>query len=254
MNALIVGTNKQPIIQNLPDAFLLIDDGELIDAVELPKRRAVTIFDPLVHAFNPLKGMTYRRARDFINVLDAVFPEGDSTLTRKNSNFVLLEALLNKPKRLDTLIPAKSDSAYVDARQKIQTLLFSPILKNVLTRPTNISFKGIILAKLNRAELGDFDCFVLANLLISQYKGQIVIPDLGFYACTPHSELLRQNRLIAGINSFDEVPKLKQTLLLVPDKTASRCNADDAKLLALYEGLLPGTNIYNEFIQRSIGG
>lgn len=167
MNALIVGTKKQPIIQNLPDAFLLIDDGELIDAVELPKRRTVTIFDPLVHAFNPLKGMNYRRARDFIAVLDAVFPEGESTLTRKNSNFVLLEALLNKPKRLDTLIPAKSDSAYVDARQKIQTLLFSPTLKNVLTRPTNISFKGIMLAKLNRAELGDFDCFVLANLLIS---------------------------------------------------------------------------------------
>lgn len=254
MNALIVGTNKQPILQNLPDAFLLIDDGDLIDAIDLPARRAVTNFDPANHSFDPLKGMTYRRARDFINVLDAVFPEGESTLTRKNANFVLLEALLNKPKHLDVLIPAKSDGAYVDARQKIQTLLLSPILKNVLTRPTNISFKGIILAKLNRAELGDFDCFVLANLLISQYKGTVVIPDFGFYACPSHSDLLRQDRLVAGINSFDEVPKHKHNLLLVPNKTASRCNADDAKLLALYEGLLPGTNAYNDFVQRCIGG
>jgi hypothetical protein len=254
MNALIVGTNKDPILDHLPDTFLLIDDGPLIDAINIPPRRAVTIFDPAIHSFDPLKGMTYRRARDFIAVLDAVFPEGESTLTRKNANFVMLDALLKKPKRLDALIPAKADSAYVDARQKIQTLLFSPILKNVLTRPTNISFKGIVLAKLNRAEHGDFDCFVLANLLIAQYKASVVIPDFGFYACPPHHDLLRQGRLIAGINSFDEVPSFKQTLLLLQNKTASRCSADDAKQLALYEGLLPGTNAYNDFIANCIGG
>jgi hypothetical protein len=254
MNILIVGTNKQPIVRTLPDTFLLIDDGPLIDAIELPERRAVTFFDPTRHSFNPLKGMTYRRARDFIAVLNAVFPEGDTTLTRKNSNFVMLEALLNKPQRLETLIAAKSDSAYVDARQKIQTLLFSPVLKNVLTRPTNISFKGILFAKLDRAALGDFDCFVLANLLIAQYPGTVVIPDFGFYASPPHSDLLRQGRLIAGINSFDEVPQFKHTLLLAPTKIPSRCNAEDAKILALYQGLLPGTNIYNDFIQICIGG
>lgn len=254
MNVLIVGTNKQPILDNLPDNFLLIDDGALIDALEIPPRRAVTIFDPTVHSFDPLKGMTYARARDFLAVIDAVFPEGDSTLTRKNANFVMLEALLNKPKKLETLIPVKSDSAYVDARQKIQTILFSPLLKNVLTRPTNISFKGIILAKLDRAIYGEFDCFVLANFLISLYPGTVVIPDFGFYACAPHRNLLRQNRLIVGINSFDEVPDFKQILLLERNKIASRCNVEDAKLFALYEGLMPGTIIYNDYIQNCIGG
>jgi hypothetical protein len=252
MNALIVGSNKMPILRQLPDTFLLIDDGALIDAVELPPRRAVTLFDPAIHSFNPLKGMTYRRAREFIAVLDAVFPEGESTLTRKNANFVILSALMAQPQSLDSLIPIKADNAYVDARQKIQTLLFSPVLRSVLTRPTNVSFKGIMLARLNRAELGEFDCFVLANLLISQYPDDI--PDFGFYSCSSHSDLLRQGRLIAGINAFDEVPTFKHTLLLAPTKIASRCNAEDAKILALYQGLLPGTNIYNDFIAICIGG
>ena len=254
MNALIVGTNKRPILEYLPETFLLIDDGPLIDTLTIPPRRAVTIFDPRIHCFNPLKGMAYRRARDFIAVLDAVFPEGESTLTRKNANFVMLEALLNNPKRLDTLIPAKSDSANVDARQKIQTLLFSPVLRKVLTGPTNISFKGIVLAKLDRAELGDFDCFVLANLLISQYKNTVVIPDFGFYAQPSHSDLLRQNRLVAGINSFDEVPSFKHTLLLVDKKIPSHCTPDDARLLAQYTGLVPNSNGYNAFIEICIGG
>lgn len=254
MNALIVGSDKSPILNILPDAFLLIDDGALIDAVEMPPRRAVTLFDPALHSFNPLAGMTYARARDFIAVMDAVFPEGESTLTRKNANFVMLTALMNAPGNLDTLIPAKPDNAHIEARQKIQTLLFSPVLKAVLTRPTNISFKHTILARLNRAELGEFDCFVLANLLIAQYPGPVVLPDFGFYACPPHRDLLRQGRLIAGINAFDEVPKFKHTLLLAPTKIPSRCNAEDAKVLALYQGLLPGTNIYNDFIQICIGG
>jgi len=254
MDALIVGSNKQPILDYLPDTFLLIDDGALIDAVIIPPRRAVTIFDPKIHSFNPLKGMSYRRARDFITILNAVFPEGESTLTRKNANFVLLEALLNSPKSLDSLVPAKSDGAYVDARQQIQTLLFSPILKNVLTRPTNISFKGIVLAKLDRAALGEFDCFVLANLLISQYKGMVVLPDFGFYACPPHNDLLRQRRLIAGINSFDEVPRFKQNLLLIDTKIPSHCTPEDAKLLAQYTGLMPSSNAYNAFIESCIGG
>jgi hypothetical protein len=254
MDALIVGSNKKPILDHLPDTFLLIDDGPLIDALTIPARRKVTVFDPRVHSFNPLKGMTYARARDFIKILNAVFPEGESTLTRKNANFVLLEALLNNPKRLDTLIPAKADASFVDARQQIQTILFSPTLKNVLTRPTNISFKGIILAKLDRAELGEFDCFVLANLLISQYKGHVVIPDFGFYACAPHADILRQSRLTAGINSFDEVPRFKQNLLLIDKKIPSHCTPEDAKLLAQYTGMMPSSNAYNAFIEICIGG
>lgn len=250
MNRLIVGFDQTPLLDQLSHPFLLIDDGPLIDRLELPKRRAVTHFDTSLHAFNPLKDMNYRRARDFLHVLDAVFPEGENTLTRRYSNFQLLTALLAKPRSLARLIPRTKETE--DAWQKIQTLLLSPVLERVLERPTNLSFKGTIIAPLNRAELGDFDCFVLGNLLISQYRGTVVVPDFGFFACAMHRTLIRQDRLIAGIRSFDDVPLLRNELLSIADKTGSHCTPDDAELLALYAGIARGTVAHADFIQRAI--
>lgn len=247
MNLLLVGRDK--VLPPLDPPFLLIDDE--ID-LPIPKNRKVTVLDFTKHSFNPLRGMDYKKAREFISVLDAVFPEGENTLTKKTSNFVLLNALLSKTTRLDKLIrPNKKDASVTDAYQKIQTLLFSPVLDRVLCRPTNFSFDGTILARLNRAELGDFDCFVLGNLLISQYKGQVVIPDFGFYGEKHHTALIRQNRLIAGVNYLDESP-LKSELLLM-DKLGQHCLLDDAKVLADYAGIARDTNAYNEFVQRSMG-
>jgi hypothetical protein len=250
MNALIVGSNKTPILQHVPDRYLFIDDGPLIDALDLPTRRTVTVLDFTKHSFNPLNDMTYSKAREFVSALDAVFPEGENTLTSRNSRFILLKALLDNPKRLDKLIEESKET--MDAYQKIETLLLSPVLKNVLNRPTNFSFKGTIIARLNRAELGDFDCFVLGNLLISQYAGTVVIPDFGFYACPFHMKLIRQNRLVAGVTSFDEVSKLRSQLLLIETKFGSHCTPDDAETLALYAGIAPDTNAYSDFIHANI--
>lgn len=256
MNLLIVGTNKtKTILEHLPNSFLLIDDGEIIDAIEIPKRRKVTRFDFTKHSFNPLKNLDYQKAREFISILDAVFPEGANTLTKKNSNFILLNALLDKPKTLSSLFPRaiKSDPAQTDAYQKIQTLLLSPVLNDILCKSkTLFSLNGILLARLDRAELGDFDCFVLANLLISQYRGTVVIPDFGFYGRAHHTRLIRQNRLIAGINFFDEVPDLHNDLLLIGKKIGKHTTAEDAAILALYAGKTPNTNAHTEFIQTSI--
>ncbi len=255
MNALIVGSDKTPILRYLPSRFLLIDDGPLIDRITLPARRALTVFDVAKHAFNPLRAMDYRKAREFIDVLDGTFPEGENTLTRKNSNFVLLNALLSGQRRLDTLThpcAGASKEGFLDASQKIQTLLLSPVLKRVLTGPTNFSFKGTIFARLNRAELGDFDCFILANLLVSQYQGTVVIPDFGFYACPFHVSLIRQQRLVAGINSFSDIPTLKHHLMLIDTKIGSHCTPDDAEILALYAGIPRDTNAYSDFIQARI--
>ena len=253
MNKLIVGTDKTKILEHLPDSFLLIDDGEIIDALSIPKRRKVTRFSPEKSSFNPLKGMGYRKAREFIAVLDAVFPEGESTLTKKASNFTLLNALLDKPTRLDKLIPRPGkDPGQIDAYQKIQTLLLSPVLEPVLCRPTNFPFDGILLARLDRAKLGDFDCFVFANLLIAQYKGAVVIPDFGFYACDFHTSLIRQNRLIACVNFLDEAPEFRNQLLLIDQKIGRHCTAEDAKALASYAGLTPNTNAFNESVQESM--
>lgn len=257
MNRLIVGADKSPLLERLPERFLFIDDGPLIDRLTLPKRRSVTVFDPDQHAFNPLKDMTYRKARDFMAVLDAVFPEGSETLTRRYSNFVLLKALQACPEKLDRLIPepSKKDTAALDAYQKIQTLLLSPVLERVLNRPTNMSFKGTIIARLDRAALGDFDCFVLGNLLISLFDGVVVVPDFGFYAHRGHSNLIRQEQLVAGIRSFEELPAFRHILLAIENKVASRCTMDDAQVFASYQcKALPNTDTYKDFIDACIRG
>lgn len=251
MNTLIVGRDKTPVLSTLPDTFLLIDDGELIDQLELPGRRKVLVFDVAKHSFNPLRKINYFRAREIVSIFNSIFPEGEDTLTKATFNFQLLEALSHNPKRLATLIPDTNDTEY--AYQKIQTLLLSPVLNDVLCRPTNVSFTGIILARLDRAKLGDFDCFVLANLLIQQYRGQIVIPHFDFYAAPHHMALIRQNRLIAGVTVLNRLPEIIRTeVLLVSDKTGSRSTADDAETLARYSGIAPGTNAYADFIQRCL--
>ena len=43
MNALIVGTNKNPVLEYLPETFLLIDDGPLIDTLKIPPRIPETV-------------------------------------------------------------------------------------------------------------------------------------------------------------------------------------------------------------------
>lgn len=253
MNVLVIGRDKTAILDHLPKGpFLIIDDGPIIDALTLPSRRSVSVFDPSKHSFNPLKDMSYTKARDFIAVLDAVFPEGESTLTKRYANFQLLSALLSGKRRLNGLIPNTKDTA--DAYQKVQTLLLSPVLERVLNRPTNLSFRGTILARLDRAVLGDFDCFVLGNLLASQYRGPVVIPDFGFYACKPHLALIRQNRLIAGVHTFEEVPAFKNDLILMEKKVPGGTTPKDAELLALYAGYLPGTNAYHDFIESCLSG
>ncbi|MBV9570749.1 MAG: hypothetical protein JO056_05870 [Alphaproteobacteria bacterium] len=250
---LLVGTNKLPILDHLPNTYLLIDDGPIIDSLTVPQRRKIIRFDYNVHRLNPLKGINYRRARDFIGLLDAVFPEGENTITKKNANFVLLKALLSDPERLDRLVYPSTEPAEQDAYQKIQTLLLSPVLNNVLCGPTNFPMKGILIARLNRAELGDFDCFVLGNLLMQFYPGHVVIPDFGFYAVPSHADLIRQGRLTAGLNFLNEVPsQLRNHLLLMEQKIASRATSDDAEVLAVYSGLARGTVAFTDYVQRAI--
>ena len=252
---LVIGTNKtDTILEHLPESYLLIDDGAVIDALALPKRRKVTRLNFSHHSFNPLTGMDYYKARQLIAIFGAVFPEGANTLTKKNSDYALLKALLrNKTRTLDTLIAPSKDPTQQDAYQKIDTLLLSPILRRVLCNPTNFSMRGIVIARLDRAMMDDFDCFVLGNLLISAYPGPVVIPDFGFYAIPHHIQLIRQNRLVAGLNVLDEVPAaIRQQLLLMHPKLGHRCTFDDAEILAQYAGIPRGTNAHTDFIAAAM--
>src|SRR6185437_14087279 len=114
--------------------------------------------------------------------------------------------------------------------------------------------RSVILARLNRAELGEFDALVLGLLLIAHYKGQLVIPDFGFYGRDAHVSLIREGRLIAGVNFLGELPvKLRQSVLLIKDKVGSGATLDDAETLAGYAKRLRGTNEYNDFVHGVMG-
>lgn len=252
---LVLGTDKtQTFLDTLPKSFLLIDDGPIIDA--LPHEP----LDFKRHAFNPLKAMNYLRARQFLEILGAAFPQGENTLTKKNSDYILLKALTakraKKPKYLDTLIPRPNpkDTAALDAYQKIETILLSPVLKRVFLRPTNFALKGIILARLDRAVLGDFDCFLLGNLLISAYKGQVVVPDFGFYAIASHIQLVRQGRLTAGLDSLSELDHLRKlrNRLLVGDKIGHHTTGEDAETLANYSRFRRDARGYRDLVETYI--
>ena len=80
----------------------------------------------------------------------------------------------------------------------------------------------------------------------------VIIPDFGFYAHKGHASLIRQHRLVAGVNTLSEVPQLAPLLLTIDEKIAAHSTADDAKTLAGYTGMLPGTNAYNHFIETCI--
>jgi len=250
MNALIVGTGDTTghFLDNLPPSYLLIDDGFLIDKIQFPRRRKITFLDFNKHSFNPLTRINYETASNFVGIINAIFPAGENTLTKQNSSTILLEALLDNPKHLSTLIPAEKDT--MDAHNKIKRLLLSPVLERFLTRPTNFSLSGILIARM--AGLTDFDRFAIANILVANYKGHIVIPDFGFYACPFHASLTE--RLTAGVKFLDELdPKLRRAALLIPNKVPCRTTTEDAETLAGYAGIIRGTNEYNDFLADAVG-
>jgi hypothetical protein len=250
MLKLYVGLSKEVALPK--GGFLFIDD----EVPDIPRAR---VFDPLQHSFNPSKGISYKKAREIADTLYTIAPQGENTLTVRNGKRALLKAMLDGD-RLDKVEPSartKAEEATAEeVRGMIADLLASPVLEAVLCQPTNFSFNtnSMILARLNRAELGDFDCLVLGLLLISHFQGQIIVPDLGFYGRDAHVSLIREGRLIAGVNFLGELPtKLRNSALLIKDKVASGARPEDAEVLASYERLVPATNAYNEFVQQAVG-
>src|ERR1700741_907910 len=65
----------------------------------------------------------------------------------------------------------------------VRRVIRSPNLKRVFCRKSNFSFKkkSTYLARLNRAELGEFDALMLGLMLTVEFKCQLVIPYFGFY-------------------------------------------------------------------------
>jgi hypothetical protein len=231
MNSLLIGNadKTKRLLQLAQQPFLLIDDGELCDAFlrEFPR---ATLFDIAHHTFNPLQqGIDYKGARDFAT---AIYGEKD-LMTYRDGKRALTRILLQSP-RLDKLTEVNHKGT-PDALDTIDDLLLSPVLRRVLCNPTNFSFKGSMIAKIDRAEVGDFDAFVLAVLLVQQFRKQVIVPDFGFYARDFHTSLIRENRLVASLNSLSEVSApMQQALLGIKSKTIYRTTSDDAKRLIVY--------------------
>jgi hypothetical protein len=121
----------------------------------------------------------------------------------------------------------------------IDDILLSPILRDVFCRQQNFSIKSgtppsSIVARIDRAKLGDHDARILGALLISQFKGQIILPDFGFYAREFQASLIRENRLIASVYTLSELDTKLQQLCLLMEKVARQCTYADAEVLAQY--------------------
>lgn len=248
VNTLFVGSDDftADIRGRLERPYLLIADRK-------PVGIRGQVFDYEKHGIDLLRGMNYRRACDFVSLIDAAFPEGATTLTRKNATFELFTALLDKPISLETLIPEGDDPALRDARQKIERLLMSPVLNKVLGGTVHLDMSGNVIAVLDRKKIGDFDAFFLAHVLISKFDGLVIIPDFGFYGRDYLEYLAREERLICGVRALDELSqKLRQAVLLFPDKVARHCTADDAEVLASYAGKVRGTQGYTDFVAELI--
>lgn len=253
MNRLYIGT--KPNIELPKGGLLFIDD-------EVPLIKRARVFDPRVHSFNPLKDLGYRKASALVEGFDALFSRGDSTLTKDTGLDHIAEALDREPTRLDALIekPAKSASTgHVWAWGKVRRLMRSPVLRRMLCLPTNFSFnpRSTILARVNRAELGEFDALAIGLFLVAHFEGQLVIPDLGFYGRDTHLSVIRENRLIAGVRFLDELPeRLRRGVLLIEDKAVSGALYDDAMTLAKHAGLHPDPlredNPFNKAIEKAM--
>jgi hypothetical protein len=243
MNKIYVGLKTTIDLPPQKRGYLLIDDD--VDQWDAPQP---VIFDPLKHSFNPLKGITYKKAREIAEVLYAILPQGENTLTVRNGKRGLLKALL-KAKRLDQVGGDEEVSGMVG------DLLASSVLKSVLCTPDNeFPFKprSIILARIDRAELGEFDALVLGVLLMSHFKGTLVVPDLGFYGRNIHTNLIREGRLVAGVNFLDELPdKLRQRCLMIEDKVLQGASVEDAEIAARYKGLVKGTVGFTDFVKEA---
>ena len=132
----------------------------------------------------------------------------------------------------------------------------SPVLREMLCTPYKdfqFNTEASTFARASRAELGEFDALVIGLLFMAEFKGQLVIPDLGFYGRDTHTGLIREGRLIAGVSYLDELsPKLRRAVLSIEDKVAQGAIYNDAEELALHSGKVRGTIDFGDYMSSAM--
>lgn len=204
-NHLLIGLKDKTdaLVALAEPGFLLIDDGPIADAFAEQFSDA-EIFNPRRHSFATARD--YRSVRDFADILYS-HGYGDQTLTVRNGKRTIAKLLKDNPTPLHKIDGDRKDPAFAEALGMLDELFLSPVLKRVLARKPNFSLgTRSVIARIDRAELGDFDAFIIALLLIGQAKGQVIVPDGGFYLRPLHKTLIRQKRLTVGLRYLAELP------------------------------------------------
>lgn len=246
MNALHIGTlDPDWLLQHTTQPFLLVDDGPIADHFLAHKR--ARIFDPERHHFNPLANTTEEKAWAIAEVLYAADPGGENTLTVRNGKQALAEMLVTTT-RLDKLHGDSKDPAQAEALRTVRSVTFFPLMTRVLCTGRQFDFSGSVVAKVDRAKLGEKQALTLALLLIGQHQGHIVVPD-GTYLRDMHMSLLRQSRLTVGARSLSELP---DTISIRDFDTVwgQAMDEADALTLATRFGLRRGLEGHTDFVEQ----
>ncbi len=244
MNFLQIGLTEKQF--EYPPGSLVISDEPML-------QKGAKLYDPAVHGLNPLP-LQYREAREFAA---AVYPDKD-LMTYRNGRRALTRLVMNA-NRLDRLKYGRSDDDK-EAKGVVEDILLSPLLKKALSKPLPrwLLSGSSVCVRLNRKEIADEDAKIVANILISQFKDQVVIEDFGSYARDFHAKLIRQERLIAGVYTLAELgePKDKFRQLCMRMEMEGRCcTYDDAVELAKYQcDYPPHTVEYDAFVKKRMGG
>jgi hypothetical protein len=238
MNKLYIGLADKHF-DTQPGSLMITDTPNLV--------KGAKIFDPTKHGLNLLP-MEYKEARKFA----AALYDDNELMTYRNGKRAITR-LVRQANGLDRLDYQRTDDDK-EAKSVIYDLLQSPLLNDTLLKPPpRWLFSGsTIVARINRAEIGDDDAKVIANILTLRFKGQVIIEDFGFYARRFHASLFRENWPIAGVYTLSELePKLRQLCLLM-EKEGHGCTYDDAETLAKYAGLVPRTEGFNAFVKEAM--
>lgn len=265
MNLVSIGTS--PL--DLPEGgFLYLND-------EVPQIPRARYFDYRKHSINLLNLNElseldrYRKICDIVDAFDALFVVTGGTLTESTGLEYLAERLdqAGDITAMVDLIPkpdSKSPSGHHWAHGKVQRLMRSPVLRKMLTGKPNFVLDPTkrTFARLNRAELGDFDARAIAYFLIALFPGTVIIPDFGFYGRDLHTALIRENRITAGVRSLKRIerncPDLHDELLLIENKVIKGALYPDAVTLADYDETASGARLkedtigYDDFIRDAM--
>jgi hypothetical protein len=181
-----------------PSGSLVITDEPAIES-------GAKLYDPAEHGLNPLP-MKYRESREFAA---AAYPDKD-LMAYRNGRRALTRLIMNAD-RLDACI---TSAAMSTRKRKASWKILCSRRYCGECCASRFRAGSMPEARLLRArkEIGDDDAKIIANIRVSQFKGQIVVEDFGFYAREHHSALIRQERLIAGVYTLSELPeKLRAT-------------------------------------------